>query len=471
MTRLLPFALLLLTVPAVAAPVPKVVLSAEQEKEFNRLWANSVAWYDRPASVMLVCRLLAEPKAATEFLNRKLLPFSRTEGEIGNLIARLDSETAAEWKSAVEELLVYDVRLAVSVPAAWELAKTDRQKNRLGLIWQLQRYERLDDPDKHRRALSDSTSTLKPPDGRQPNWYLLTHITPRHSYGAVIHPGLAAWVRDDEFALDRKRVQLGLQVLEQIGTPEAEAVLRRMTTGHADAGPTKDAAEIVARLKAKSVAESRYVTGLRMLNGWEHPDLVAHLPAVVNRCLRDPARVCEFLKTRLRPLKLDAARAAELLTALFSEKDEVWKPAYRELSRYDLRLALSLPEAWERAEKPDHRVRLKWLCRGEMDANDRYRDYQLVPEEGGDGRCVIRQQKRAELSADPPDEVSYGLGFVVSPQVSTTRRWHREESAIHIFDAIGTDDAIAVIKDMATGHADAGPTKAAKEVLKRRGVK
>ena len=46
--------------------------------------------------------------------------------------------------------------------------------------------------------------------------------------------------------------------------------------------------------------------------------------------------------------------------------------------------------------------------------------------------------------------------------------WHSHASAIHILDAIGTADALELIRDMATGHPDAVPTRVAKDVLKRR---
>lgn len=46
--------------------------------------------------------------------------------------------------------------------------------------------------------------------------------------------------------------------------------------------------------------------------------------------------------------------------------------------------------------------------------------------------------------------------------------WNRQASAIHILDAIGTADALGLIRDLATGHPDAAPTKVAKSVLKRR---
>ena len=43
--------------------------------------------------------------------------------------------------------------------------------------------------------------------------------------------------------------------------------------------------------------------------------------------------------------------------------------------------------------------------------------------------------------------------------------WTRATRAIILLEHIATPDAIAILKDMATGHPDAEPTKAAKQAL------
>ena len=70
------------------------------------------------------------------------------------------------------------------------------------------------------------------------------------------------------------------------------------------------------------------------------------------------------------------------------------------------------------------------------------------------------------------DNSSWWAEHKVSPLGSsrwgtTKRLWTRAEQAIILLEHIGTPEAIAVLKVMATGHAEAGPTITAKESLKR----
>ena len=49
------------------------------------------------------------------------------------------------------------------------------------------------------------------------------------------------------------------------------------------------------------------------------------------------------------------------------------------------------------------------------------------------------------------------------------RYWTRAVRAIVLLEHIGSKEAVAVLKDLATGHPDAQPTKSAKEALARLG--
>jgi hypothetical protein len=45
--------------------------------------------------------------------------------------------------------------------------------------------------------------------------------------------------------------------------------------------------------------------------------------------------------------------------------------------------------------------------------------------------------------------------------------WTRAVRAIVLLEHIGTPGAVAILKDMATGHPDAQPTKVARDCLER----
>jgi hypothetical protein len=55
--------------------------------------------------------------------------------------------------------------------------------------------------------------------------------------------------------------------------------------------------------------------------------------------------------------------------------------------------------------------------------------------------------------------------------INTKKKWTRSVRAIALLEDIGSTEAIAILKDMAGGHAEAQPTREAKEALKRIGGK
>ena len=73
-----------------------------------------------------------------------------------------------------------------------------------------------------------------------------------------------------------------------------------------------------------------------------------------------------------------------------------------------------------------------------------------------------------EIPAQLQDHTESSQSFPEKPKDISRAKWNREEAAIWVLEAIGTEAALAIVERMVTGHPDAGPTIAAKEVLARR---
>ena len=160
-----------------------------------------------------------------------------------------------------------------------------------------------------------------------------------------------------------------------------------------------------------------------------------------------------------------------------------WRGAFRELRTFDIRLAMPMDDAWALAKTADDRCRLVLAqtiwdreVGGDFEPDDRFQfvdyEYRDWPVQLGRVRgWHTTELKRPDIPAEdfPKD---FRLGGVDplgnTPREISGRRWDREKSAIHILDAIGSEAALAIIADMATGHPDAAPTRVAKDVLKRR---
>ncbi len=469
---------------ASSAPVPVQKLTPEKAAEFERLWINAGGGNGNGAEgVGLVCRLLAEPKLATDFLKGKLRPLQLTPKEAKGFIAKLGSEDEAVWQAAFRELRLRDVRLALTLPEAWDLTETVLQRRRLAgatSYW----GGRFDTPEQlaedFERIYKTGDFTVEPPRAGNTDWMLL-HFDGNAVSRNTCPIDVAGWEKHNLHAFDRPRVELMLRTLEQIGSPSAKLLIESMAGGNPDARLTKVAAAAGKRLKSPPAAapDSRMIAGLRMLRYWRQPTGTGIDPAELALFLAHPEQAVAFLKSRLKPLRLSRKEGEAILSQLFSEDAKSWRAALRELKYFDIRLAMTLEEAWALAKTADDRCRLVraqtiWAVEVgddfELDERCRFVDYKYRdwPVQVGWHTTEIQ---RPNIPAEdfPKDFRLSGVDHLSNTlRQSSSWRWDRGKSAIFILEAIGSADALAIIADMATGHPDAAPTQVAKDVLQRR---
>lgn len=457
---------------ASAAPVPAPPkLTAEQAAEFDRLW--DACRFHEGDRAKLYLRLVAEPAAATAYLTAKLPPMAMTEEEGKKLLADLDSEDEKVWKRAYRALTVRDIRLAMTPQEAWDLATDQRQRERLaGLLLRYDGPGQL--PPQGARCELEvkwadrlELSLTWDQDGREVVWSDWAHV------------GYAEKMKARCFDAPAIRAGIAVAALERIGTPAAKKHLQALAEGDESGHATVKAKAALERLKgdplkAKTPAD---LWKIGQLGRWGAPE-------VLNQLLAQPKETVAFLKDTLKPLTLTEKEAKTLLAKLFSDDEKGWKAALAELCTFDLRLAMSVQDAWKLAVTPTARGRLQTVFTTQLyapttvekddydiDAAHAGKDYALLPSNGDSVYWMFGPFPRGGKAPKDASE-SGGSGFEDALTDNTlTYRWQREEAAVRVLDAIGTDDALAVVKAMATGHKDAGPTKVAKEVLKRRGVK
>src|SRR5262245_20266156 len=71
-----------------------------------------------------------------------------------------------------------------------------------------------------------------------------------------------------------------------------------------------------------------------------------------------PSQAVDFLKNRMKPLRLDSVRLKAFLLRLGSENEKLWKQAFDDLEYYDPRLAMELPKLMEKVTESPTRERL-----------------------------------------------------------------------------------------------------------------
>ena len=462
--------ILALAAPVVAAPVPKAVLTPALEAEFDRLWDATGRIAATAECYHLYCRLVTQPDAAVEYLTKRLPPAAMTKGEAKELLTALASEKAEVWKPAFRALAVRDVRLALKATNAWELDSSDAYHNRLGPL--LSGHFGSPDllPERVQFTLIETEHPVM-------KYQIVSQLGQPEQHGYYVGETYAKAVSFDRFCATRTRMAAG--VLERIGTPAARAHLKALAGGHEASMGRMAAKESLDRLDLVTVHQN-----WKLADAWRQYPAEFAMTATADRLLASPKETVAFLKEKLKPITLSKKDGQKLLAKLFSDDEKEMQAAMKEIQYYDLRLAMSVEDAWAEANSAVRRCRLVKAMGlatvinedlTDFDKKNDHLDYTFQPPGGTyPGRWHVVSEPR-----NGPKNVPM-LGFGNSSQLDNTLeelgnegnfRWLREECSIYVLDAIGTDDAIDIIKDMATGHPDAGPTKEAKAVLKRRGIK
>jgi hypothetical protein len=185
-----------------------------------------------------------------------------------------------------------------------------------------------------------------------------------------------------------------------------------------------------------------------------------------------PAEAVAFFKEHLQPLKIEQKDLDDLLKDLGNDDEKVWKPAFDKLDYFDPRLTEDLSTLMQSVNDQTARNHLAEILsnyppdqlKGSSigltklnGAGDRY----IFRSQGGNGaRSWIVESKVARLD--------------VETNFASKKTWVRADRAIVLLQHIGTPDALAILKEMAAGNAEAQPTKIAKvavESLTSAGVK
>ena len=175
---------------------------------------------------------------------------------------------------------------------------------------------------------------------------------------------------------------------------------------------------------------------------------------------KQPEFAVPFLKAKLRPLKLEEKRCKELLKDLGSDDEKTWKVARDELDYLDPRLAFDLQTLMnDVTDKParTHMVELFLDSKADSLAG---KDIKIRPTGAGADSFNFSDGQTSWWAEHLVDRIGLGTW-------NPKRAWTRAARGVAILEQLGTPDATKVLVQLAEGHADAFPTKAAQESLER----
>jgi hypothetical protein len=430
--RIVTFAFVLATAAAQAAPVP-ADLKADRAR-LESLWDDLAAprWVDRSIAVY---QLLDHPKGV-EFLCGKVKPVSATADDLKRWLKAINSDDEKVWKPAFAELQYHDPRPVLTTAEQVELVDTDAGKTRLMTLWV---PGQIMNPEQANRV------TLKVNGAKVwCEWH-------------VGENGLSTEFEVPKFpGQDRsvwQRVALAAYTLHRADTKESRAALARLATGLKDARPTKAAAELL-KAKVSAVADRFNGQHWDALLGGDPADTIAAVVA-----LREAKNTPTFLKAKLPAIAATKDQIVKWVQA-FDTDDR--GAAFTELCYYRPTLALTLAEQCDLLSTDHGRGTLfqfwsedegrppAWWSFGSK--------FQLIPTDQGLTLNWIRNGERPPPPLEAP---------VPELKQQTCAQWQRARLAILALERGKSDDAKAVLKQLADGHPEILPTREAKAALER----
>jgi hypothetical protein len=168
--------------------------------------------------------------------------------------------------------------------------------------------------------------------------------------------------------------------------------------------------------------------------------------------------VVNYLKGKLRPLKLSKARAKKLLERLGSDDGKTVRAAFEEFAYLDPRLALGDEDLRDALlDRPASRRLAAALCDLPVDALANGKWHWYSPDN------KVYRFNYGEAVRD--QDVSIAVAGIGTQGRKSS--WVRAVRAVAVLEHVGTWRAMALLKTLATGHPDAAPTKAARVALGR----
>jgi hypothetical protein len=202
------------------------------------------------------------------------------------------------------------------------------------------------------------------------------------------------------------------------------------------------------------------LTDEQMQSCWD--DLLKGDPEASRALLKmsaSPTKAVEFLKSRVKPLKVDAEQVNKWIKDLESDDEDVWKPAWEKLDYFDPRLAIPLQTLMADVSNLNSRSRLVELMSGRP--------------QGAFAGKAVKYREFADGANFSVDDGSFWAEKDVSRigLIEPKPLWARLTRAVVLLEHIGSPEAIAILKDMATGNPEAGPTNVAATALEKLGDK
>ncbi len=425
--------------------------STFERAKLDALWVQLDS-YDTVERARALLDLVEHPQTVP-YLAEKIRPLIVSKDRTIQWMRELNHLDPEVRERAYGELKYYDPRLNLDLAEQFELAKSDRAKLKLIAIWS---------------EYDDSEYTI-PASAR----IELRIKKYRDTVGDVAYDWIQNSFHNRNFqhsGQGRVRVQplaelarpewivqaLAAIVLDRIGTREARMVLDRIAAGHPQSLPARTAASLRRTGPPAPLGKKFWQTDWPAWHGQE-----PRRQAVLLFELADDAETILGLKSKLPAIKADKSSVRKWIADLGGSDEGIRSEALRSLRYFHPSLAFPIQAQIELAVDDQTRTGLfHFYSRSDDSVRSTVTNSALVATWD-----VLRFYERAN-----PKQFRELGGSRIEPLGELDPvSWQRARLAIIALEHNASDDAVAVLKQLAEGHPDILPTKEAKAALKKLG--
>jgi hypothetical protein len=210
--------------------------SRAQSDPFQARWADLEK--ADPVATRALLWLYDRPREAVAFFKPRMKPVRIDAERVRELLKQLGSQDAAVWNPAFEELEYLDPRLAIGLEALMDEVKEAPARQRLVAVMSARKPEALEKLQIELKKFPGGFNFFAPKIG---SWWAESDIK-RLNFGGDGDNSKTKWTR-------AVRV---IALLEHLDSPDAVAILKRMSLGHEEAQPTVEARAALKRVNFKA---------------------------------------------------------------------------------------------------------------------------------------------------------------------------------------------------------------------------